>query len=137
MGKRDRERIERIERGEEQPISTQRGLNNPIARTAVKLASRGKVIETLSAASTEEQIEVLGSISPTKVGKAIMRKAPKEMDAGIAKFRKLGKKITVDALLEEVRTTPGFLVMCESAGVPYSWFEELAQERMKVRGEGD
>ena len=78
---------------------------------AVKLASRGAVVDELGKATTEEQIEVLGSISPSKVGKAIMKKAPREMDKGIAKLRGMGKPVTVDNLLEEARTTSGFLDM--------------------------
>ena len=124
MGRRDRERIERIKAG----------LENPIARTAIKVASKGAVIRELEKASTEEQIEVLDSISPSKVGKAIMRKAPHEMDKGIRIFKGMSRPITVEGLLEEVRTTPGFLDMCEKAGVPYSWFEELAKEQMIKNG---
>jgi len=130
VGKRDRERVERIERGMEKPISV-KGLNNPVARTAVKLASRKGVVDKLTRATTSQQIEVLGGISPTKVGRAIMRKAPGEMDRGIRRFRDRGRQITVALLLTEVRTTPGFLAMCENAGVSYAWFEQLARERMK------
>ncbi len=107
-------------------------LGNPIARKAVQVASRGAVISELQKASTSEQLEVLSSISPSKVGKTIMAKAPKEMDKGIRDFIRQGKGLTVDRLLEEVRATPGFLAMCENAGVPYQWFEKLAEERIKA-----
>ncbi len=133
MGKRDRERVERLQRGEEESISV-RGLNNPLARTAVKLASRRGVVRELTKATTDQQIEVLGSTSPSKVGRAIMRKAPGEMDRGIRKSQNQSRKVTVAGLLTEVRTTPGFLSMCENAGVSYAWFERLARERMKKHG---
>ncbi len=135
MGRKNRERIELIRQGKEQPIAqSKRILNSSIGRGAVKLASRKGVVDELSRASIWDQIEVLGSIPPSKVGKAIMQKAPGEMDKGIRKFQQQGKKVTVEGLLEEVRTTPGFLAMCENAGIPYAWFQELARERMKRHG---
>lgn len=110
------------------------GLNNPIARKAVAIASRGAVINELKNATTEEQIKVLSSISPSKVGKAIMREALGEMDKGIRNLLSSGREVTVDELLKEARNTPGFLQMCENAGVLYSWFEQLACDRMKKQG---
>jgi len=107
-----------------------------VSRKAVAIASRGAVVRELKQASTSDQIEVLNTtVSPSKLGKAIMSKAPKEMDKGIREFQKRGKKITVSSLLEEVRTTAGFLEMCERAGVSYKWFEELAKERIKALGQ--
>ena len=64
------------------------GLSNPIVRKATALATHNKVVKELQSASTEEQLEVLGSISPSKVGKAIMKKAPGQMDKGIRKLQK-------------------------------------------------
>lgn len=110
-------------------------LDSPLARTAVKIAARGGVVSKLQAASTEDQIETLGAtVSASKLGKALMRKAPGEMDKGIKAFRKLGKPVTVKNLLQDVRTTPGFLKMSEDAGVPYEWYENLAKERMMALG---
>ncbi len=139
MGKRSRElkerreQRERIQRGDEQHFAAP-ALRNPIARKAVVIASHGAVVQRLKEASLGEQIEVLGSVSPSKVGGVIMRKAPAETDRGIRNFQKQGKKVTVGGLLEEVRTTPGFLTMCENAGVTYTWFERLARERMRAHG---
>ncbi len=110
------------------------GLSNPVARKAVAVASRDAVISELKKASTEEQIEVLASVSPSKVGKAIMRKAPAEMDKGIKELQKKDVPVTVDNLCAEIRSTPGFLVMCENAGLSLEWFESLAKERMKAHG---
>ena len=133
MGRRNRERIERIRHGEEQSIAAQI-LSNPTVRRTVAVASKGAVLRELRNASTEEQIGVLGSISPSKVGRAIMKNAAKEIDEGIQTFLRQGRKVTVDGLLEEARNTPGFLDMCAGTGVSYKWFEELARERMVEHG---
>jgi len=108
------------------------GLSNPVARKAVAVASRDAVISELKKASTEEQIEVLASVSPSKVGKAIMRKAPAEMDKGIKELQKKDVPVTVDNLCAEIKSTPGFLTMCEQAGLSLEWFESLAKERMEA-----
>jgi len=113
-----------------------KGLSNPIGRKAVAIASRGKVISELKKATTEEQVEVLDSISPSKkvrkVGKALMKKAPKEMDIGVKNLLKQGKKVTVKELCREIRETPSFLKMSESAGVPYEWYENLAKSKVEA-----
>ena len=110
------------------------GLSNPVARKAVAVASRDAVISELKKASTEEQIEVLASVSPSKVGKAIMRKAPAEMDKGIKELQKKDVPVTVENLCAEIKSTPGFLTMCEQAGLSLEWFESLAKERMEAHG---
>ncbi len=139
MGKRDRERIERIQQGKEQPISN-RALRNPVARTALKLAGRKGVVEELSRGSVNEQTERLGELVGTgilggeRLKKALMNKAPKEMDKAIRKFQKQKRDITVDSLLADTRSEPGFLKMCENIGLNLDWFEELARERMKKHG---
>lgn len=137
MGKRDRERRERIERGDELPIAPEK-LRNTVVRRALELTARGDVVRELRRASTPDQISALDSLvasgRPDKLRKALMSKAPKEMDKGIRKLQDEGKTVTEEALLEEVRTTPGFLAMCEKVGLSSSWFEELAQERMEAHG---
>lgn len=136
MGRKDREHRERVIAGLEKPI--RHGNISGLQRTGIKLFSRKKVLETLKNAPTEEQIEALdntaGKDEPSKLKRAIMLKAAKEMDKGIKKFKKQGKEVTVDGLLEEVKTTPGFLKMCENVGLNYEWFEQLAEERMKIYG---
>ena len=135
MGRRDKERIARIEAGQEKPISA-KSLDNPVARKAVAFASRGSVIDELRKAGTSDQIDVLNSqvasAQPGKLRKAITSKAPKEMDKGIKKLQKEGKDVTVDALCAEIKTTPGFLSMCERVGLGLTWFEKLAKERMEA-----
>jgi len=135
MGRRDRERIERIREGKEKPF---RHLDNPVARKAVALASRGDVIKTLEQASTEDQIDALNSTvagqRPDKLRQALMKKAPKEMDKAIRDFQKMGKAVNVATLTEEIRNTPSFLAMCSRVGLELSWFEQLAKDRMSVHG---
>jgi len=137
MGRRDRERIARIQDGSEKSIASQ-VLNNPVARKAVAIASKGSVISELQKAGTSDQIDVLNSqvasARPGKLRKAIAGKAPKEMDNGIRKLQKEGKDVTVDSLCEEIKTTPGFLPMCEKVGLSLEWFEQLAKERMEAHG---
>lgn len=113
-------------------------LNNPVARGAIALASRGKVIDELSRASTEDQIHVLdsqvASARPDNLRQTIISKSGKEMDKAIVRFQKQGKSVTVDSLTAEIRSTPSFLKMCEKVGVTLGWFENLAKERIKKHG---
>lgn len=135
MGRRDRERIERIMAGKEKPF---RHLNNPVARKAVALASRSDVIKTLEQASTEDQLDALNRTvagqRPDKLKQALMKKTPKEMDKAIYDFLKNGKAVNVATLTEEIRNTPDFLALCSRVGLELSWFEQLARDRMKIHG---
>jgi len=94
--------------------------------------------EELSKGSVTDQTGRLDELVGTGVlpggnlKKAIMAKAPGEMDKAIKKYRKQGKEITVESLLVEVRSEPGFLAMCERVGLGYGWFERLAKERMEA-----
>ncbi len=110
-----------------------KGLSNPVIRKAIAVTSKSKVVEELNKATTDEQIEVLSGISQSKVGKALMKKAPKEMDKGIKELQKQGREVTVKELCKEIRETPAFLKMSEDAGVPYKWYEELAKQRMEAK----
>lgn len=136
MGRRERERRERIEAGEEAPFRN----INPVARWAIKVASRKGVVDELSKGSVDDQTGRLdelvgtGTLSERKLKESIMRKAPREMDKGIKKFLKQGKEITVDNLLAELRSEGKFLRMCNRVGISYEWFETLARERMEVHG---
>lgn len=130
MGQRDRERIAQIKQG----------MLKPFRNTVIKLAARGGVIRELSKGTTTEQIGKLdelgtvGALPNSKLRKAIMDKAPKEMDKAIRKYQKEGKKITVDSLLVEVRSQRGFLDMCNKVGITYKWFEDLARTKMETHG---
>lgn len=152
MGRRSRELRERRERkavGLVEPTkrdpagSVAEKPGNPIARIArkaVSLASRREVVKELSKGSVSDQTgrldELVGvGVLPVRALRvAIMREAPKEMDKAIEKFRKQGKEVTVDSLLAEMRSEPGFLEMCRNAGITYEWFEKLAKERMEAYG---
>jgi hypothetical protein len=142
MGKRDRERIERIQAGKEMPIAAQRMAKDPLGRAALRLASRKGVIKELSAGDTTEQVGRLdslvgtGALPGSKLKSAIMSKAPGEMDKAIKKFQKEGREVTVDSLCAQVKTEPGFLPMCERVGLSLEWFERLARERMEKHAIG-
>jgi len=142
MGRRDRERIQRLQAGEEESIAdrVRRLASNPIGRRILKRASHKGVVEELSKGDVTDQVHRLDSMAGTgelpegKLAKAIRDKAPKEMDKAIKKFRKKGEEITVDSLCAEIKSTPGFLQMCNNVGITLEWFEDLARERMKVNG---
>lgn len=143
MGRRNRERIQRIREGKEEPIAVQQArkiASNPVGRRILRRASRQGVVDELSKGDVTEQIDRLdslrdtGELSGNELGRAIRRKAPGEMDKAIRNFRRQGKEITVDSLCHEVKTTPGFLQACDSVGITLEWFENLARERMKANG---
>ena len=125
MGRRNRERIERIKAGLEKP-----------RRWAIAVVARKGVIEELTEGTTSDQIGRLnelagtGYLPPSKLKAAIMKKAPGEMDKAIKKFKKEGKEITVDSLLAEVRSERGFLAMCNRVGLNYEWFVELVESKI-------
>jgi hypothetical protein len=112
-----------------------------LARKAIAIGSRGAIVKKLSKGSATDQIEKLnemigtGNLSGSRLRRALMSKAPREMDKAIRNFRKQGKEISVDSLCHEVKTTPGFLEMCENAGLSLEWFENLARERMEASNE--
>ena len=144
MGRAKRERRERVAAGLEPSIAelerAKRMANNPIGRQILKRASHKGVVEELSKGDVTDQVHRLDSMAGTgelpggKLAKAIKDKAPKEMDKAIKKFRKQGKEITVESLCAEIKSTPGFLQMCNNAGITLEWFEELAKERMEANG---
>lgn len=120
--------------------ATRRMASNPIGRAILRRVSHKGVVEELSKGDVTDQIQRLDSLRGTgelpssQLGRAIKKKAPGEMDKAIKSFRKQGKRITVDSLCAEIKSTPGFLSMCERAGVTLEWFEDLARERMKAHG---
>ena len=97
MGRRARERKERIIAGEEMSIAEKQRQNfigvikNPLGRALVKRASIKGVKETLMGGSTEEAVANLdetvkaGGMRGDVLKRAIMAKAPKEMDKGICR----------------------------------------------------
>ena len=129
-----------MQAGEEESIAdrVRRLASNPIGRRILKKASHKGVVEELSKGDVTDQVHRLDSLAGTgelpegKLAKAIRDKAPKEMDKAIKKFRKKGEEITVDSLCAEIKSTPGFLQMCNNVGITLEWFEDLAKERMEA-----
>jgi hypothetical protein len=146
MGRASRERRERVQAGLEKPWSDKErekaktALGNPIIRKIVELKSRGAAVDELSQGTVVDQIGRLdtlvgeGTLPDSRLKKALMSKAPGEMDKAINKFKKSGKEVSVDSLCAEVKSTPGFLAMCERVGLRLEWFENLARERMEANG---
>lgn len=64
------------------------------------------------------------------VKQQILQNSPVEMDKAIVKFHAMGKPVNPDSLLEDARNTPDFFAVCEKLGIPYSWFEQLAKDRI-------
>lgn len=130
MGRKSRERRERI----------QAGLEQPIARKAVAVASRVLVTRELSKGSVDDQTARLnelrekGVLPQSNFRDSIVNNAPVEMDKAIRKFTKKDKLVTVDTLCAEVRGNQSFLKMCAGVGIDLAWFENLARERMEAHG---
>ena len=133
MSKKDKEHSRKVAQR-----NIRLGIGNPIARKAVSFASRGQVVNDLRKAETDDQIDVLNQTvigqQPGKLRKAIMDKAPKEMDKAIKTLQKQNKPITVEILTAEAKSTPSFVNMCRNVGIEMSWFEELARKRMEDHG---
>ncbi len=115
-------------------------LSNPISRLLVKLRSKQAVIDELSKGTVDDQSKRVntliddGVVSGGKARKKLEAKAYQEMNEGIRRFQKQGKPITVSNLLAELRSEPSALKMFENVGLDYSWFEDLARERMNALG---
>jgi antitoxin component YwqK of YwqJK toxin-antitoxin module len=111
-------------------------LGNIVTRKVVALKSKGAVVAELTSGSTENvvhnlnELSTTGTVSESKIKKALMSKAPGEMDKAIRKFHKEGREISVDSLCAEAESTPSFVKMCEDIGLPMTWFRELAKERI-------
>lgn len=132
MGKRDRERVERIKFG---------NLFERIRNTGIKLATYGQVKGELLKGDTSDQVnkvnELIGGglLPESKLKKIIMAEAPKEMDKAIKKYQKEGKEITVDTLTAEVESNKdGFRDLAGRAGLDLDYFRGLAKRRMEAKG---
>ena len=130
MGRRDRERIERIRAGLEDPIRHQQ-IRESSYKGMVKELSKGNVTKQTDRLS---ELVGTGTVPENKLRHEIMRNAPAEMDKAIRKFQKKGKEITVESLTADIRKESSFLRMCERVGIDITWFEKLAQIRMEVQG---
>lgn len=130
MGKRDRERINQIKQG----------IIKPFRNVAIKAIAYNGVKDELMKGETSDQVNRLSglmdeNVLPSeKLKKAIMKSAPKEMDNATKKYKKQGKEITVDLLVEEVeRNEGGFRQLAENVGLTMDYFRTLAKERMSSK----
>lgn len=129
MGRRDRERLQRILSGEEKSISEQK--RGELAKTAVSILQRE---------STDKQVSFLqgaigeGRLKQSKLRQTLEANAPKEMRKGIEKLVKKGKIPTVDLLLEEYRREKSFQKLAGGVGLTEEWFIRLAENEMSKRG---
>jgi len=127
MGKRNRERMQRIVAGHEKSI---RAKVDKLAPAVAKYLARG---------STTSQVDRLremlhsGVLSASKLKKELSENAVKEMDKGIRKFIKKGKQPTIELLLEEYDKEVAFQELCNEVGLDRVWFESLAQRRLDER----
>lgn len=126
MGRRDRERLQRILNGDEKPIRH------------VGLA--GVAVQVLQRQSTDKQVDFLhgaiaaGGLTHNKLRQQLETNAPKEMQKGIDKLVKRGKTPTVDLLLEEYRREKAFQKLAGSVGLDETWFVRLAKAELDLRG---
>ena len=122
MGRKDRERIQRIIEGKEKPIHHE------------KMASVS--VSILQHQSTDKQVDFLGGaiaegrLSHSKLRQTLEANAPKEMRKGIEKLVKKGKVPTVDLLLEDYRKSKSFQKLADSAGLTAEWFIKLAEDEI-------
>ena len=123
MGRRNRERAERVLAGDES------------GRVRHKVAH--KVVNVLQALSTKKQVEFLsesldrGRLKPDELRGQLMANAHEEMRKGIAKLHRKGQEITVDRLLEEYRKETAFRELAEKVDLDEDYFIDVAGEEMR------
>lgn len=122
MGKRNRERIERILVGKEQPIS---------ASSRRKIVQAG--IQHVQSSSTSSQVQFLanslhsGRLSDRNLHRELAKNAHKEMVKGVAKLTRANKPVTVGSLLAEYDSEPNFQALATEVGLDRAWFIALAE----------
>ena len=129
MGRRGKERLQRILSGEEKSISEQK--RGELAKEAVSILQRqsaDKQVDFLNTAIGE------GRLGHSKLRRTLETNAPKEMRKGIEKLVKQGKVPTVDLLLEEYRREKSFQKLAGSVGLTEEWFIILAEDAIKQGG---
>ena len=128
MGRRDRERIARIQAGEEVAISAEereKATNRGVA--VLQKLTLGQQIDALSTSAA------VGTRSPAAIRKALEANAPKEMRKGADKLARKNKPVTVDALLKEYRSNKKFQEMAAGVGLDEMWFMALAEKECARR----
>lgn len=122
MGRRDKERLQRILSGEEAPIRHEKMTNTAVS--ILQRQSTDKQVDFLSTAVGE------GRLKQGKLRDQLEKNAPKEMRKGIEKLVKQGKTPTVDLLLWEYRHERAFQKLAASVGLTEEWFIELAKREI-------
>lgn len=123
MGRRNRERAERILAGDESSR-----VRHGVAR---------KAVNQLQALSTQKQVEFLsesldkGRLKPDELRGQHMANAHEEMRKGVAKLHRKGQEITVDRLLEEYRKETAFRELAEKVDLDEDYFIDVAEEEMR------
>lgn len=126
MGRRDRERVARIQAGEEKPMST---------RTQERVEKVGTAY--LQRLSTSSQVQFLadslhsGKLPPNRLRKELMNNAPKEMNKGAKKLIKQGKTPTIDLLMKDYWEDKAFQALASEVGLDEEWFVELAKQEVE------
>ncbi len=129
MGRRDRERRERIQAGLEEPIAPHRTVTEEDRNRIHKVG-----YSVLRAMNTSNQVKVLreslrlNKLSPDRLRKALEDNAGREMQKGANKLRKRSKPVTVDALLEKYHKDVGFQELAAEVGLDEAWFTALAEK---------
>lgn len=127
MGKRDRERIARIESGIIKPISE---------KTRERVVKAGTSI--LKHLSFNSQVNVLaeslrtGRMSREYLQSVLKENAPSEMRKGIIKLNNKGQALTVDNLLKEYRSDKGFQDLANEVGLSEQYFVDLATSELEA-----
>lgn len=128
MGRRNRERVERVMAGDESG--------------KVRHGIVGKTVGALQALSTKRQIEFLseslrtGRLRPEALRSQLMANAYTEMRKGIKKLGREGRDITVDALLESYHSEVEFRELAEKVGLDEAFFVNVAKNEMRRWVEG-
>lgn len=129
MGRRDRERVERIKDGLDDPIRHEQ--------------ARNLIVDTIQRQPTDKQVGILeeslnnGRLQNSRLRQSLEQNAPIEMRKGIGKMVKKGKIPTVDLLLEEYRREKVFQKLAAGVGLDEAWFIKLAEDELAKSGVND
>lgn len=99
----------------------------------------GVAVSALKKKSTKSQIEFLseslgmGELSSSKLRKAFVQNAPKEMRKGAERLIKKGITPTVDLLMGDYRKESKFRELTARLGLDERWFFKLAEDECRRR----
>jgi len=128
MSRRDRERIARIEAGEELSISAAaRDRATQAGVSAVQHFSASKQVQFLADSLHS------GHMTPSSLRKALEKNAPAEMRKGADKLIKKNRPVTIEALLEDYHKDKLFQATAAEVGLDEAWFTILAERECARR----